>query len=145
MQITVGPNPITVTALGRLVLSGNTQAHQITLVDAANSNLLGSVTVNTAGVTAGQFVYATLSSPVTLSANQVYYILSMENSGGDFWYENNVVVTTTSAAHLDYSVFESTPGGPVMAGEGPGNHLANQPYVPVDFQYSMSCINSGLI
>jgi hypothetical protein len=109
MQITVGSSPLTVTALGRLVLSGNTQAHEITLVDAAN-NLLGSVTVNTAGMTVGQFVYAALSSPVTLSASHVYYILSMENVGGDFWYADNVNVTTTSAAILDYSVYESMRG-----------------------------------
>jgi hypothetical protein len=136
MQITVGASPITVTSLGRWMFSGNTQAHQLTLVDVNNVNL-GSVTVNMAGKPVGQFVYATLSSPVVLSASHVYYVLSGENQGGDFWYDNDAVVATTADAHLDHSVYEDSTGGPVHSGQGSGFGQANHPYGPVDFQYSL--------
>jgi hypothetical protein len=133
MRITVAADPITVTALGRFVVTGNSQSHQITIIDAATGNTVpgGSVTVNTAGATAGKFVYAALPSPIVLPANHGYYVLSAETNGGDLWSDNNATVTTTAVAVLDDAAYEQT-GSSVITGFADLNH----PYVVVDFQYS---------
>ena len=57
---------------------------------ATNVDVLGgSVSINTAGGTTGQFAYANLPTPVTLNANTAYIILSQETSISDQWYDNN--------------------------------------------------------
>ena len=99
MQITVGSAPLTVTALGRYVAPGNAQAHVVTIYDSNSVPVVGgSATINTAGLTSGQFAYVPLSSPVVLWDSGVYYILSTE--GGDAWYNDDAVVTTTADAAL---------------------------------------------
>src|SRR5207302_6763335 len=50
MGITVGPNPITVSALGRLVAPGNSQVHTLEIVDPASGMAIAATTVNTQGV-----------------------------------------------------------------------------------------------
>src|SRR4051812_29003657 len=74
MQVVVGASPITVTALGRMMVSGNTGTHTVKLVKASDGSDVtgGSVTISMSGGTAGQYRYATLASPVTLSAGATY-------------------------------------------------------------------------
>src|SRR6476659_3732969 len=88
MQVVVGANPITVTALGRMMVSGNTGTHTVKLVKASDGSDVtgGSVMISMIGGTAGQYRYATLASPVTLSTGATYFVMSQEVSGGDTWY-----------------------------------------------------------
>jgi O-glycosyl hydrolase len=78
LQFTVGYTPITVTDLGRWIVSGNSGAHTLKLVTASSGADVpgGSVSLNTSGQTAGAYAYATLSGGVTLSANTAYYVVS---------------------------------------------------------------------
>ena len=73
MKITVGAANVTLTELGRWVVSGNSQPHTVKVVVASSgADLAGaSVSIATAGAPAG-FKYATLGSPVSLSANTAY-------------------------------------------------------------------------
>lgn len=132
MKITVGASPITIRELGRWVVSGNTATHTVKVVAAATSVDLpgGSVAVATAGAPAG-FKYVALASPVTLSANTAYYIISQETSGGDQWYDGGSTLTyATSVATVNQAVY---------SGNAPPYTLgwnANNCYVPVAFKYS---------
>ena len=65
-RLTVGAADLQVSSLGRWVVAGNTGTHVVKVVDAATGTDLASVTVNTAGASAGSFRYASLASPVTL-------------------------------------------------------------------------------
>jgi hypothetical protein len=131
MAITVGNSPLTVTSVGRLVVSGNSLTHTVKFVDSAGVDIPGgSATVNTAGGTPGTFVYATLGAPITLSANTTYFIVSAETSGGDKWYDYyHTTVATTSAASVIGPIWSSGSGYNFVSGY-PGSS-----YVPVDFQY----------
>jgi hypothetical protein len=102
-EFTVGNSPITVNQLGRWVVSGNTGTHPVELVQASDGTVLGSVSVNTSGATAGAFDYVNLSSSINLSANTSYYILSQETSGGDKYYSAGTLLTTTSDATINNS------------------------------------------
>ena len=88
------------------------------------------------GGSAGQFKYATLSSPVVLAAGSSYYVLSREAAGGDFWYDYDTRVTTTSVA-TELSV--------VWGDNGPWNvyEAAGQSFVPVDFKYTTGSASSA--
>ncbi len=102
MKFTTGANGLTVSQLGRYVVSGNTQTHDLKLVDAATATDVPNsvVTVATSGATAGTFAYAALSANVTLQANHTYLLLSHEGNGGsaDSWSSgSNTTVATTSA------------------------------------------------
>lgn len=106
-RITVGSSAVTIDQLGRWVVSGNSQSHQLKLVNSTtNVDVSGSaITVNTSGATPGQYLYGALAAPVTLSAGGSYYLVSQENYGGDSWYDSNTTVTPTSAASVAGSVY----------------------------------------
>ena len=131
MQVVVGTNPITVTALGRMMVSSNTSTHTVKLVKASDGSDVtgGSVTISMSGGTAGQYRYATLASPVTLSAGATYFVMSQEVSGGDFWYYDDTRITTTSVASETAAAWGYGVGQWHLNG-GPG-----QAYGPVDFKY----------
>jgi hypothetical protein len=132
MRIGVGSSPITVTALGRIYVAGNSGTHTVKLVNAATGADVpgGTVSVGMSGGTAGQFKYGSLSSPVVLAAGATYYVVSQETAGGDLWHDYNSTVTTTSAATEQSAVYG--PGGGVWTAFG----SAGQTFVPVDFKYS---------
>lgn len=132
MKFTVGEAPITIRELGRWVVSGNTATHTVKLVDAATSVDLpgGVVSVATAGAPAG-FKYVALATPVTLTANTAYYLISQETSGGDQWYDGGSTLT--------YAASVATINQAVYSGNAPPYTLgwsANNCYVPVAFKYS---------
>jgi hypothetical protein len=110
LGFTVGPAPITVTQLGRLWLSGNSQTHTLKLISSITGANV-SVSISMTGGSAGQFVYGTLSSAVTLSANTRYYLVSQETAGGDQWGHDNTTVTTASNATCDGPVLSDPYGG----------------------------------
>jgi hypothetical protein len=109
-------------------VAGNSGTHTIKLVDANGVDIPGgSVSLNMAGCTAGQFKYATLASNVILSANTAYYLVSQETVGGDRWFEFGPV-TPTNAAVVNNSVwFNGSSYVPTGA--------ANTSYVPPNFLY----------
>jgi len=130
-RFAVGASAITVKELGRWVVAGNSGTHAIKLVNQATGVDVagGSVTANTAGAPAGAFVYATLSSPVTLSANTTYYLVSQETAGGDQWYGADTTVTTTSVGSMNKAArFDGTSW--FVSG-----NLTSNTYGPSNFKY----------
>ena len=63
MKLTMGPNPLGVSAVGRICVAGNSGTHTVKFVNASTGTDVagGSVSVNLSGCTAGQFVYASLA------------------------------------------------------------------------------------
>jgi uncharacterized OsmC-like protein len=130
MKLTVGPNPLALSSLGRICIAGNGQTHTVKFVGASDgSDVLGaSASVNMAGCTAGQFVYGTVNG-VTLTAGASYYLVSQESYGGDRWYDFGKVASTAAAA-VNSSVYYYS-----------GNWIPINPgktsYVPPNFQYAV--------
>lgn len=80
------PTAITLTQLGRLYVTGNTQNHQINVYRTDTQALVAQATVLAASASdANGFKYITLSSPVTLSPSIQYIVSSDETSSGDAW------------------------------------------------------------
>lgn len=81
---TVGDEDLVISHLGRWVIAGNSQTHELTLwnVDVQ----MAAVTVNTSGAATGAFLYGALATPIVLSANTSYFLRSEENAGGDTLY-----------------------------------------------------------
>ncbi|WP_375433614.1 PA14 domain-containing protein [uncultured Hymenobacter sp.] len=136
MKFTVGNNPIQVTDLGRVHVVGNSRAHTVKLVVASTGADVasGSVAINMAGGTEGQFAYVALASPVTLAANTAYYLVSEETNGGDYWHDSNTAVTTDAVAVCN---------GPVSGSGNVFNAEAGNPnftYVPLDFRYTSASL-----
>jgi hypothetical protein len=131
--ITTGASAVEVTQLGRYAVAGNTGTHTVKLVNASTGQDVagGAVTVNMAGAQGGTFVYSALASPITLSANTTYYLVSQEVAGGDQWYDFNTTIQTANVASEVHSVW--SPDGSAYNLIGPANWM----YVPVNFQYSL--------
>jgi hypothetical protein len=131
LQVTVGATPVTVTELGRIMVSGNSGTHTVKLVRVSDGQDVpgGSVSIAMSGGTVGQFKYATLASPVVLAANTNYWLMSQETFGGDSWSDLNTTVTTTSVATVNTAAYGTGPGAWVAIA-GP-----NQTYGPVNFKY----------
>jgi hypothetical protein len=127
-EFTVGSSPVTVTAVGRLCLAGNSATHTVKFANASTGADVtgGSAVVNMAGCTAGQFVYATLSTPITLTAGGKYDLASLEASGGDTWYDYGTIATT-SAGVVTNSIYNN--------GSWISMSSANTSYGPPNFQY----------
>lgn len=121
---------ITITQLGRWVVAGNNQSHQLDLYDILASDTVpaASVTVNCSGATSGQYLYGTLSSPLTLVSGHVYAVLSNESVGGDQWYNDNTTVGFTAAGTVTTSVFYAGSVSPSTSG--------SFSFVPVNFIYT---------
>ena len=111
MKFTVGANPLTVTSLGRVFVSGNSSAHTVKLVRASDATDVnnGSVSISMTGGTPGEFKYRSLANPVILSANTSYYLVSEEVYGDDQWYDCDSQVTTTSVATCNGFVYSWQP------------------------------------
>src|ERR1041385_1682839 len=75
--------------------------------------------------------YVTLASPVVLSSNTTYFIVSQETSGGDYWYDLDTVLSTGSPAAVQGPAwaFNSSTNFTVYSG-------STQSYVPVSFKYA---------
>ncbi|MBA3342243.1 MAG: fibronectin type III domain-containing protein [Gemmatimonadaceae bacterium] len=133
MAIQVGPSPLTIVTLGRVFVPGNSQIHVVKIVDGTTGADIpgGLASVNMAnGTVAGDFVYASLASPVTLNANTSYFVVSQETMGQDEFHDNNTTIQTSSVAITTGSIFGT--GGTSYNVDGP----AGRTYGPVDFQYS---------
>lgn len=132
MELAVGSQPLSVSAVGRVCISGNSGIHTVKLVAPSTGGVDvpgGSAAVNLNGCTPGQFVYASLNSSITLQAGATYYLVSQEISGGDQWYDHGAVSTTAGAGVIN-SVYQN--GGSWVAAGGPSTS-----YVPPNFQYTV--------
>ena len=127
-----GPG-ITVTQLGRYTHSGNSQTH--TLHIRQGTTVLGSCTVNASGAPAGQFLYCTLASPVTLAAMGSYEIMSSEVNGGDVFYDSDTAVTSTAAATVTTATFSTGATTGTCAGTFGTYRGSGFAFVPVTFKY----------
>jgi hypothetical protein len=128
-RLTVGSASLTVNSIGRLCLTGNLGSHTVKFAANGQDVPGGSVQVNMAGCTAGQFVYSALPSTISLQPGVTYELASLEVSGGDTWYDSGPVSTTADAAVND-AVFYN--------GSWINSSGANTSYVPPNFQYSVS-------
>jgi hypothetical protein len=131
MQFSVGARSIKLSSLGRMCLSGNSGTHLLKLVSQGGADLAGgSVTVNMAGCTPGQYQYAALPATVNLSANTAYYLMSQEtNSDTGYDYSH---VSSTSAATVLAAVYVAGGqylGVPIFYGD------PAYCYVPLNFLY----------
>ena len=130
MEITVGNAPLKVSSLGRMIAPGNTASHVVKLVNSDGSDIAGgSATVSPGGVTAGNFAYASLAAPVTLSANTTYYVVGQETSGGDLWYDLDTSVQPAPVAYLVTAVYSGGSSYTVVSGR------TNHSYGPLDFKF----------
>jgi hypothetical protein len=130
MEFTVGNAALSASQLGRWCVAGNTGTHTVELVSAATGTVLpgGSVTVNMAGCTAGQYQYVAMAAPITLLANTSYYLASLEVNGGDQWYDAGTI-TPANVATVPHAVYFN--GTQWLSGAG-----ANKSYVPPNLLYS---------
>ncbi|MCL5096791.1 MAG: RHS repeat-associated core domain-containing protein [Candidatus Omnitrophica bacterium] len=133
-QFLVGPNPLTVTELGRWVLNNNSGNHVVKLFDSNGTPVPnGSVTVSTAGKPAGQFAYATLSMPVVLAAGTYYEVMSQETSGGDTWYDySGTAITLSGDANSAWAMWAYNDPPPYYGAVGG----SGKSYGPVNLRYS---------
>jgi hypothetical protein len=135
MAILVGAKPITVTQLGRIMLTASTAAHDVKLVQRAGNSGgidLGTVTIPPSDPTQG-FAYATLQPTVVLLANTEYYVVSHEDAMGDVWHDLDTTVTTTDVAQVTSSVFNDDNDNPDLGYQRPSG--PGTTYGPVDFKY----------
>ena len=125
MKITIGASPITVTEVG---IYGNNTKFSPTMdvyIRSSGGADLGHATVTWGA--ASQFYYATLSSPVVLSASTVYYVMTDALGFNDIYTSATTTVTTTAAATTNDAAYGQPP-----TGEG---SAAGKVYGPLDFKY----------
>ncbi len=130
MRFMVGSNPLLVRALGRIYINGNTQAHELRLIQATTKATAASVLWTASGGTDGQIHYAPLAAPVTLSDKTEYYLVSKETAGGDSFYGENTAVSTTAVVRVISSI-ESENGSTWASGATSGRGK----YGPVSLMY----------
>ena len=121
---------MTVQKLGRALLTGNTGAHDLALIDAATLQVLGTASMNPTSEALGEFRYGDLMpSAVTLEVNKTYFVVSHEKLGGDTFFTQDTTVTTRTDAVVTSAVEGATLAALVTTG-APG-----QTFGPVNFQY----------
>ena len=133
-QFTVGAVPMTVSSLGRWVVSGNSGSHTVQLFNADGTAISGgSVTLNTAGQPAGQFAYAPLANPVALAANTTYVLMSQETVNADQWYDyGDTLITLSGAASGTEAVYADIDPPPVNSTGAQG-----MSYGPVNLKFAV--------
>lgn len=130
-KFTVGASDITVTHLGRWVVAGNSQTHNVKLYSGtANASELAAVVVDCAGAPTGAYKYVALGSPIVLTAGTTYWLGSEEASGGDQWYDD-AICTTTAVATITTSIYAL----PASAAWNDGNAGVHN-ITPVSFKYA---------
>lgn len=121
---------ITVTALGRWVIAGNSQTHTVKVLRNGLSTI-ASASINTVGATAGQVRYTDVT-PFTLTNGVQYVIASQEFNLGDQWYNNgaqNTALVRWDKGTCDDAVYSiaGTTYSTMVAG-------TNSMFVPVSFK-----------
>jgi hypothetical protein len=112
---------ITVDALCRWKISGNSQSHTVYLVEYSPSfSNIASVSIDMSTGTAGTFTCVNLGTPQTLAGNQSYAILSAETNGGDQWYGDSTSYTGSFAntSGVASAIDAIPPVGPIFNSTG---------------------------
>jgi len=136
-RIVVGSSSIWVGELGRWIVTGNTATHVVKLIQANGTDVAGGSTViTTAGAPAAQFKYAPLATPVMLSANTTYYLMSQETSGGDQWHDHNTPVSPAAGVSFTGSAWAVNGSTTMNIGQ-----VGSYSYMPVDLKFRTG--NSG--
>ncbi len=135
MLIRIAGTPLTVVGLGRIFVAGSSGQHAMKIVDATtNVDLPNAATVvdlSPPNLVDGRFVYGALQTPVVLSANVEYYVVSEEVAGGEQWYDlDTVVETPTAVAVVESAVFGDGVSSYTRAGTQ--TPLGTQTFGPVD-------------
>jgi len=117
---------LTVSSLGRWVVSGNSQTHSIGIW--TTIALIASATVNCSGATPAQYLYHTLGTPLILATGTQYYLTSTETSGGDEWY-NVFSGSSTSDLVINFACYGTGPATPA-------SNVGAGVWVPPNFQYT---------
>lgn len=132
MQFTVGTNPVSVTALGRMSSLANSQTHVLKLVRASDGqDVAGSeVMVDMAGSQLGTFRYATLPFAVVLDPETAYYLVGAEQEGGDLWRSSAMEVWAEPVVSGILPVSK-----PLDEGEWLINDLPGHSFGPVSLKY----------
>lgn len=126
-RVMVGAANLTVTQLGRWIISGNTDTHLVKITADGTNTALASCSVDTSVGTPGTYEYCTLGTPFLMLSGVVYAVLVVETTGSDFWYDNS-----------DTSVSPSADGTvPSGSFNGGGNGGMNMVYVPPNFKYHL--------
>lgn len=94
----VGGTDITVNALGRWKLSGNTGSRTVKITNLSGTEI-ASASVDMAAATVGDWAAATIT-PVTLTAGGSYAIQSLEVSGGNTWYNVSTITVAGIAGTI---------------------------------------------
>jgi hypothetical protein len=116
--------PMTITQLGRWVVSGNSSTHIVHLKSDAGSDLT-TASVNTSGATAGQFRYASCT-PYVHGGGGYLRLESTEAVDDDQWYDFDTTITTTADISDDG-----------RSSNGVGDSTGNDTYGPVSFKYHL--------
>jgi hypothetical protein len=134
MVIQIAGTPVTAIGLGRIVVSGNSGTHALTIADSVTGFTIpgASATVDLAATAAAPnaFAYAIFPGPIVLNANTEYYILTQETAGGDQWFDLDTTVLTSNVASVTSAVFGDGIT-PFVRGGGAGHS-----YGPVDLLFS---------
>jgi len=132
-KITVGTSAITVTSLGRVFITGNSQTHTIALYVASTGLPVsgGSVSLALSSGVNHSFIYKKLSTPVVLSASTSYYLVSQETNGGDQWED----VDSSCTINTDFTSFQAVYGDGTSGGWNLGTNA--QVYVPVNLRFHL--------
>lgn len=129
-RFTVGASNITVTHLGRWIVSGNSQNKALLLVPGAGGSPLAFVSLNRSGQPAAAYAYVAISS-VVLTAGQSYLVASEETSGGDQWYSDDTTVVSDTDITVTDSIWSTggawTPNATGAFSYGPVNFLYTRP------------------
>lgn len=126
IRFLTGTTNLTVTQLGRVMTSGNSGTHNVSIFT-ASGGILGTVSVTMSG-TANTFVYGTLGSSITLTNATTYYIGSEESSGGDTWYDLDTFALTKTIVATNNTGFYRT---------GSINDIGSMGYVGLDFKHTI--------
>ncbi|MDP3849052.1 MAG: hypothetical protein Q8Q59_01005 [Luteolibacter sp.] len=133
MKFTIGASPIVIHELARWVVAGNTQSHNVKLVDAATNLDLpgGTVSITTAGEPVG-FKHVPLPTPITLAAGASYFLLSRETYLGDQWHDSTALVPIAGGiATVNNNANSNGPNPPYDNGGTSGSC-----HGPLNFKYT---------
>lgn len=128
-SFTVGAAPVTVTHVGVHNHAGNTQTHEVCIVD-SSGNILATADVDATLGVDDEMQYVELASPLVLSAATVYGCHAEQFAAGDYW-GNAMAITTTADIDPTTATFQTTSGGAIST------NTADFAFGPTSFRYHL--------
>jgi hypothetical protein len=124
------PGGLTVLALGRWIISGDTKPFQMCIWIAQPASDTGiRVTIDPTQTPTGNFGFATLTTPFTMNPSTTYIIgFQPPSTTGDPWCNVNSTLTQTADAVLNWAT-DYDNGAWISQASG-------QSYGPVNFKYT---------